>query len=686
MTVTAPDRLVWSGGDLDITPPGEDGPAFGDLLAAALAPPDPATAPFADLIAAAYAEQLHPRDSKGRFAHKPGGPAPGPAAWHGPKDPEGRWITDAVRELDINTAGKRTVYYRKNFVDITKNSGYRVTLHPATPRQEIRHYDRAEDAAEALRRGEMVDSGTGSSEGLGTQPPPPPPPGGLVPSRAHYVGTAEAGAVTDRLNQQFPGDYIAKLGHARKESVPVGKVYALGNHHLRAEQVAYLEGELRQGHRVGMPVLYREGDRYYIYEGDSPDHLDEEKISAALAAGKKSIQAAVITGASPGRAYANLRAAVDKEAGTPGLPGQVENDLGRAQDAMVEWKFDDAATAIRDAAVASYWTRADRDRLNRLALRLNQYGRRDEIAADQAGRAEKQALEKKLAGFAQRGADAAAAIYGTPSGYEGRVYTGSFSYAGAAGWDGSIDLDIRYAKGIVAAFEGGPVERPRDLEVLFHEETHMVGRSHVAEGQRGHVPVDDMADYKTGQGTAIEEGFTELGSWWELPEWLDRTGLADVKVRGAGATGQTLAAWAGNMAAQVRTSSADYPYGVVYGNYVEAAARWTQGIATREGLRPGTTAAMYRMRQLAREVNAESGPGKRFVMARQLLEALGIPEDLWDRSAVDGGTGGVTLLEHMAEHLAGAWEGLLGTGDPAGKPAAHARQVVQGMRKGMGGG
>jgi hypothetical protein len=88
VTATAPGdvfRLTVTDDDLIPGPAGQaaggDGqdegpPPFQVLLTAALARPDPATAPFPALVAAAWTEQLHPRDRLGRFARKPGGATP----------------------------------------------------------------------------------------------------------------------------------------------------------------------------------------------------------------------------------------------------------------------------------------------------------------------------------------------------------------------------------------------------------------------------------------------------------------------------------------------------------------------------------------------------------------------------------------------------------------------------------
>jgi hypothetical protein len=216
---------------------------------------------------------------------------------------------------------------------------------------------------------------------------------------------------------------------------------------------------------------------------------------------------------------------------------------------------------------------------------------------------------------------------GQPSRWKGDTYVAKLNNALAVmGWDGTMGFDPLMGKQVTNAFHpdlSHPAD-PMGVHVLWHEVHHSIGST--PQTMRA-----EASDYMTREGHDYEEGFTELGAWLTMPDFLDHAGIAD-RPTGYHSYPTLGEFFRGQMKPDFYTgdsSTGDVAKAVlVYQKQVKAAYLWLDGIAKLERTRNGPNreatpeVRFARVVELSKEVNAQSGPAKLDAMASQVLRAL----------------------------------------------------------------
>jgi hypothetical protein len=361
----------------------------------------------------------------------------------------------------------------------------------------------------------------------------------------------------------------------------------------------------------------------------------------------------------------------------------------------------------------------------------------------------KAAREKWLREQAHPAASAAAAkIYGTNvNRWNGETYIKkNNSWYGVMEWSGSMGLHPVPAQSLTEALDPNKdrvVSDPSGLRTYLHEINHAVGSGDTT-GMSGLSTQDmvraDSRDYQGKAGHDYEEGFTEMGAWMNMSEFLTHLGIADKPTRATGpvslgwenqasATRQLIAETrqglytdgepdlreklakaqltlnAGNPSAisnveaaiaaldeagfgvqanelkaelakltavpqpkaltlgeyfdsrmKPETFTSGVAQGMAYRPLVATAYNWLDGIAALEnnqkfgvGQNGSPSGRFKRIVELQKEVNAASGPQKRFVMAKQYLRARGLG------AYADTKSGPYTVADRLAHVLSMNW-------------------------------
>lgn len=126
------------------------------------------------------------------------------------------------------------------------------------------------------------------------------------------------------------------------------------------------------------------------------------------------------------------------------------------------------------------------------------------------------------------GKEAAAKVYGnTTHRWSGETFVEtSPDWLGLMKWDGGMGLHSKTAPNVIDALDrdvNRPVTDPTALEVWWHEIHHSIGTK---PNDR-----DEAYDYTQKPGHSYEEGFTELGAWITMPDFLEALGIADRPTR-----------------------------------------------------------------------------------------------------------------------------------------------------------
>jgi hypothetical protein len=237
--------------------------------------------------------------------------------------------------------------------------------------------------------------------------------------------------------------------------------------------------------------------------------------------------------------------------------------------------------------------------------------------------------------------DAAAAIYGTNvSRWNGDLdIQKQDDWWGVMAWDGWMGLAPARFDSMMDTLNPDDSKRIESLDgikTFLHELNH-------ATGSGEHYSIqEEVRDYQTLEGKSQEEGFTELGAWLQMPEFLRELGISDkptayTKMLDNGEVRpETLAEWYERHNDPV-TFTGHTPWvnrpvdgGPAYPHDVKRAYDFLDSIAVMEDKANGVTRYPYekermaRITELSKEVNAVAGPTKRDVMARQYMRAAGL--------------------------------------------------------------
>lgn len=246
------------------------------------------------------------------------------------------------------------------------------------------------------------------------------------------------------------------------------------------------------------------------------------------------------------------------------------------------------------------------------------------------------------------GKAAAEAVYG-PSTHRWSGDTGvkQLDHAwGQLGWGGRMDLRPQIALGAAEVIhpDGEPAYM-RGIKTYWHEIHHSIGDT--LDGS-----FNDQNDYLTPAGHDIEEGFTELGAWMTMPEFLKAVGAYDRP----GPRGETVGQY--YQARQNREHFVGHRDEVSYQGEVAMAFDWLEGVESQDAYtqrRADTPEQKFaRVKELSMEVNRTAGTAKRDAMVTQLVRAHGIPPAELLKP-LPGGRGGQTVGEALGAKLAEAW-------------------------------
>jgi hypothetical protein len=208
-------------------------------------------------------------------------------------------------------------------------------------------------------------------------------------------------------------------------------------------------------------------------------------------------------------------------------------------------------------------------------------------------------------------------------------------YYGMMEWVGGMHIHQVPAQSIAETFHpdhSKPTYSPKGIQVLLHELTHSIGS-----GGPYAKNYADRTDYQTKVGHDIEESFTEIGAWTEMGTFLKQLGLYDRPLTGhqdlTVKPQMTLGQW------YERYVTPDMLMGgernrasphVAYDSITAKSYRFLDKVAQMELIRDGKSNVpsnpkdrFGRVKELAHQVNAESGPQKRDAMAKMFIEAAG---------------------------------------------------------------
>ena len=202
------------------------------------------------------------------------------------------------------------------------------------------------------------------------------------------------------------------------------------------------------------------------------------------------------------------------------------------------------------------------------------------------------------------------------------------------GWNGTMHVREDLMGRIADAQNGGPIKDPDAFAVIQHELIHSV-----TSGGAGYGSQADTQAYQRRTPMMIEEGFTELGSTQHAAEFFDTVGVGDrptpvlaikdghpVEDAQGKLAKATMSEYATRLADPKRIAN-----GKSWGHYrtfVAAAQKWSQQVASLEGLRGQAAAA--RTVQLTDEMNRASVADKPAVLAKQVMRAAGVPDQETD--------------------------------------------------------
>lgn len=252
------------------------------------------------------------------------------------------------------------------------------------------------------------------------------------------------------------------------------------------------------------------------------------------------------------------------------------------------------------------------------------------------------------------GKEAAAKVYGnTTHRWSGETFVEtSPDWLGLMEWKGRMGLHVKTAPNVIDALDPDvkrPVTDPTALEVWWHEIHHSIGTK---PNDR-----DEALDYTQKSGHSYEEGFTELGAWITMPDFLEALGIADrpTRIRGAGKnlTMREFYAERVNPDLLLKHNTPTAKAYMSYHTEVATAYTWLDNVAkvelTRKDKAAGSsTDSRFKMvKALSMEVNATGGANKPRAMAVQFLRASGYSPDQMDPQAI----------AYIANAISAAWVG-----------------------------
>jgi hypothetical protein len=610
---------------------------------------------------AAYLERQHPRDSKGRWAHTPGGPSsPGVAA-----PPAGRDFPRARRDV-ANRLGDELA---------AQMPGWRQDLGRYGQRRRVdlrqAHLIQTVDPAEVDHRVKLLEAGAEISDPVGVWDE--------QTSRVYLIDQAESAAARARLGETHADMtvVIPKVQKVTRGPKPGGGLnratvdtwfrWLITHEELPSRVTDALVGG-RLSFRKNTPsgdreaiALIREAAKVSPGNAKLADRLEAyaDKMERALAprpgaggpkpAGGKIDRREVLTWL--------VQLGGDSSGDVP--PG-VAGPVGTAAIRMSEGKDRQAALQMRAAAAVA------RDlSLDPLAKRLEEAA----TALDGQAKARRQdhldlkgitpALGKEIL----RGRDELGRRLGTPdSRFHGRIRTGtSNSRAGTMAWDGEMWLEKGHAAQLErlarADARGEMVTKPDAVRVLLHETLHAEG-----EGSDDSSSADGSFYAFSSSGREIEEGFTELGARLLLPDFVERMGWADRPTNQLQST--TMREWAAAVANpqgfRSKTGWGSYQKLVKSAWAFCMRAAYDEGQSTQEGMRK-------RARELAIEITGKQSRSKLDAMAVVTLRAQGLDPD----EIIATKIGRQKRREIIAELLQATWKrATVSEKDPAQELAA----------------
>lgn len=240
------------------------------------------------------------------------------------------------------------------------------------------------------------------------------------------------------------------------------------------------------------------------------------------------------------------------------------------------------------------------------------------------------------------GKEAAAKVYGnTDHRWNGETFVeNSSEWLGLMKWDGQMGLHSKTAPNVIDALDRDvtrPVTDPSALEVWWHEIHHSIG-----------TKLNDRNEayaYMQKPGRSYEEGFTELGAWITMPDFLEALGIADrpTRIKDARGKNQTMREFYAERVNPDLLLRHNTPAAKAYMSYhhdVATAYTWLDNVAklelTRKNKAAGSsTDSRFKMvKALSMEVNATGGYNKPRAMAVQFLRASGYSPDQMDPEAI----------------------------------------------------
>lgn len=260
--------------------------------------------------------------------------------------------------------------------------------------------------------------------------------------------------------------------------------------------------------------------------------------------------------------------------------------------------------------------------------------------------------------------DALETIFGkTSHRWSGETFTEKNDvWNGLMEWGGRMGMDpiiARNAASILDPNNSDDVRRVQGVKVFLHELHHSVGSDR---GDKEKTKLEAQ-DYMTKPGHDVEEGYTELGAWLNMPAFLKAMGVDHKMVLTRDGTtkvpiGQLFETWNDPLTFTGHSTVSD---NVSYLPHVKSAYEWLEGIQNIEGYDGNQYShdRMKRITELSNEVNKVSGPAKWDAMVNQYLRAKNI--------TIPDTSTGHTARKALADSLAVNWDmtsPMASTGQP----------------------